>query len=312
MKHQESSYDMTSASTTNVSGCAVVLSGGGLLGACWQAGLCDGFAEAGLALADADLLIGTSAGAIAGSQIMVGAELRDLALWVEHSRGGGERYATPEAYQQMFEAMAQAFGGDDPEQGRRRVGRAARETQTVPIADYLAFFSYLGEREWPNRFRATAVDIESGQLRVWGPDSKIDLARGVASSGAAPLIFPSVQIGDRWYMDGGVQSNLNAGLAAGAERVVVIDCLPINGVDTSVATMEGLMARQSVAEVAALRDEGTRVEVIEPGPDLLAVVMTEQGPNYMDYAKAQQAFDAGRRESVAALHRIRVLWSDPA
>lgn len=80
-----------------------------------------------------------------------------------------------------------------------------------------------------------------------GPDSGVDLVHGVASSGAAPLIFPPVHIDGRPYIDGGVNSNLNAGLAAGADRVVVTDCLPIEGVDPTAPTMDGLMAKQSLS-----------------------------------------------------------------
>ncbi|MFF5784957.1 hypothetical protein ACFY8P_08325 [Streptomyces sp. NPDC012693] len=46
---------------------ALVLGAGGLVGAAWEAGVLWGLAEAGTALSTADLVVGSSAGAVVGS-----------------------------------------------------------------------------------------------------------------------------------------------------------------------------------------------------------------------------------------------------
>ncbi|MFE6171375.1 patatin-like phospholipase family protein [Streptomyces sp. NPDC056464] len=48
-------------------GTAVVLGGGGAVGIGWQAGLLTGLAEGGCDLSGADLVVGTSAGALVGA-----------------------------------------------------------------------------------------------------------------------------------------------------------------------------------------------------------------------------------------------------
>ena len=62
---------------------ALVLSGGGTAGGAWMLGLIHGLREEGVDLGDADLIVGTSAGARTGAQLAAGILDGDLAL-VDH------------------------------------------------------------------------------------------------------------------------------------------------------------------------------------------------------------------------------------
>ena len=57
---------------------AVVLGGGGATGRAWEIGLLKGLRDAGVDLTEADLIIGTSAGATLGAQLRVGQSLDAL------------------------------------------------------------------------------------------------------------------------------------------------------------------------------------------------------------------------------------------
>src|ERR1700691_3336464 len=57
---------------------ALVLSGGGRSGSAWQTGLLKGLREGGVTLTAADLIVGTSAGAVVGAQIASGYDLSKL------------------------------------------------------------------------------------------------------------------------------------------------------------------------------------------------------------------------------------------
>src|SRR5258708_25357181 len=57
---------------------ALVLGGGGPVGIGWEAGLLAGLADAGVALGDADLVVGTSAGSVVGAQLTSGRDLADV------------------------------------------------------------------------------------------------------------------------------------------------------------------------------------------------------------------------------------------
>jgi NTE family protein len=57
---------------------ALVLGGGGVTGAGWELGLVAGLVAEGIDLAAADLIAGTSAGAVTGAQLSSGADLESL------------------------------------------------------------------------------------------------------------------------------------------------------------------------------------------------------------------------------------------
>jgi predicted acylesterase/phospholipase RssA len=54
---------------------ALMSSGGGVTGVAWETGLLTGLRDAGLDLTSADLIVGTSAGSIVGTQIAAGLDL---------------------------------------------------------------------------------------------------------------------------------------------------------------------------------------------------------------------------------------------
>ena len=56
---------------------ALVLGGGGITGAAWEAGLLKGLSDAGIDLTVADLIVGTSAGAMVGA-VVAGGQLDAL------------------------------------------------------------------------------------------------------------------------------------------------------------------------------------------------------------------------------------------
>ena len=57
---------------------ALVLSGGGVTGVAWETAFLKGLRDAGVDLTSADLIIGTSAGSIVGTQIASGIDLDTL------------------------------------------------------------------------------------------------------------------------------------------------------------------------------------------------------------------------------------------
>src|SRR4051794_36505838 len=57
---------------------ALVLGGGGVTGVAWETGIVAGLAAAGVDLTRADLVVGTSAGAVVGAQLTSGMAVEDL------------------------------------------------------------------------------------------------------------------------------------------------------------------------------------------------------------------------------------------
>src|SRR5689334_16577719 len=57
---------------------ALVLGGGGVTGVAWELGVVSALLDAGIDLADADLIVGTSAGSAVAAQITSGASMDEL------------------------------------------------------------------------------------------------------------------------------------------------------------------------------------------------------------------------------------------
>ncbi|MEV5824478.1 patatin-like phospholipase family protein [Spirillospora sp. NPDC052242] len=210
-------------------GRALVLGPGGPVGTAWLLGLAAGLHRHGVDLAAADLIVGTSAGAIAGAMIASG---RDLDAWADTpsparppAAGGG---AGP--------VMARVFGllndaALDPAEARRRVGRLALEADALDgEAHRERIRALVGTDDWPDgQLLVTGVDVASGEPVVWDRTSGVPLSAAVAASSAAPGMARPVTIGGRRYMDGAFGGGSNAALAAGAGTVVLVEPVGFGG-----------------------------------------------------------------------------------
>lgn len=73
---------------------ALVLGGGGVTGVAWETGLLLGLVDAGIDLTGAELVVGTSAGAIVGAQVATGVSLPTLYEKQVAAAAGAERRPT--------------------------------------------------------------------------------------------------------------------------------------------------------------------------------------------------------------------------
>ncbi|MEV4257263.1 patatin-like phospholipase family protein [Spirillospora sp. NPDC049652] len=207
---------------TTSSDVALVLGPGGPVGTAWLLGLANGLRRAGVDLARADLIVGTSAGAIAGAAIATGRDLDGLAELPPR-----ERIGDPTAMARVAQIMNGA--GADPAAALRAVGALAREVAAMPGEQHMAAMEWtVGTSVWPDaNLLVTAVDVEAGRPVVWTRDSGVPLHAAVASSSAAPGAVRPVEIDGREYIDGAFGGGSNVHLAAGAGTLVLIE--PMGG-----------------------------------------------------------------------------------
>ncbi|KOX02685.1 patatin-like phospholipase family protein [Micromonospora profundi] len=274
---------------------ALVLGGGGVTGVAWELGLLAGLAERGVDVSEADLVVGTSAGSVVGAQVCSGLPLEQL--YAEQlTPPSGERPA-----RLGFMTLAQLVwaGGRtrDAVRSRARIGAMAVAARTPSEASRRAVIeARLPVREWPaRRLLVTAVDAASGEFVVFDGDSAVSLVDAVGASCAVPGVWPPVTIGARRYIDGGMRSAVNADLASGARRVLVI-------APTSVAF--GPMPRLS-AHVAELRQAGSRVLVVTPDGGARKAI----GRNVLDPARRAGSARAGRAQAAALADEVAALWA---
>jgi NTE family protein len=268
---------------------ALVLGGGGLAGIAWETGVLHALAEQGLDPRGAGLVVGTSAGATVAGQLASGLPVEELfqrqADPARHSTELAPEISPEDMTALWASLTATAEAG--PEERGRTIGALAVAARTVPEAARREVIAgRLPVHEWPQWTLAiTAVDAETGRLRVFDRASGVGLVDAVTASCAVPGVWPPVTIGAARYIDGGVRTSTNADLAAGYARVLIL------------APMDDPALE---AQVAALREQA-RVEVITPDDDsLIAFGLNPLDPAVRTpcalagYAQGKREADPGR------------------
>ncbi len=268
----------------------------------WELGLVAGMAEAGTDVRDADLFVGTSAGAIIAAQI-TGSSTLDEAFRLLASNRTAEK---PSRVQVDFarwrkDVTKAKEGGGSPSDILRRIGLLTKlppgeteeeERQTVA--------SLLPTRVWPKaHLLIAAVDVQTGERCVFDRDSGISLVDAVVASGAVAGINPPLVAGGHAYMDGGFYSTDNADLAVGCDRVLTM-------------ALRARVPRLSLVplEVAIdkLRANRAVVEVVHPD-DATEAAFASVGGNLFDSAVVEPAARAGREQGRRlAGERIARFW----
>jgi NTE family protein len=275
----------------------LVLGGGGITGIAWELGVLAGLAEAGVDLRDADLVVGTSAGSVVGALLRSGADLDELYERQLEPVAGRERVARLSRGTLARYGLAMLLARRDDTAFRRRLGAFARGAadsgRTPSEAERRATIAArLPSAEWSqDPLVVTAVDTGSGEFTTFTRESGVDLVAAVGASCAVPGVYPPVTIDGRRYMDGGMRSPVNADLAAGVERLVVLAPLPRGaGPMTSVESqVTGL-----VGEVA----------VVSPDRASLAAI----GKNVLDPAARAGSARAGRAQAADVAGRVAEVW----
>ncbi|MDT7839750.1 patatin-like phospholipase family protein [Streptomyces justiciae] len=201
-------------------GAALVLGGGGPVGGAWLTGVLAGLVDAGVDLARADVVIGTSAGAVFGTRLAHGEPPREL---YERQLTGADRLLLDVTTAQTLRFLWAALGSRDPERSIRRLGRAALGARSGADALTLVRQVLRGAEDWPARdLRLAAVNARTGVVAAHGSDSGLTMVEAVAASCAVPLVLAPVAAAGQHWMDGGTRSTANLQLAHGYERVLAV------------------------------------------------------------------------------------------
>ena len=271
---------------------ALVLGGGGITGIAWELGLLAGLRRDGVDLGDADLIVGTSAGAFVGALVATGADPTSVA-----AAAGGLGDLSPRIdlglLAQLFSIMADHELA--PDRARVELGRFALQAPVGdPQTEVDRFAHRLPDHTWPVRPRlvVTAVNTATGEPVAWDASAGVPLPAAVAASCAVPGVFPPVEVGGTgFFMDGGVRSVTNADLAAGASAVVVV------------APTVGMFRASPRDELRAL--EPARTLLLTPDPAARAAI----GPNILDAGRWAAALAAGQAQADALAATVDGAWA---
>ena len=301
---------------------AVVLGAGGITGIAWMLGALDAIRErSGWDPATADVISGTSAGAVAGAV---------LAARVPASR----LLAMSEDQQLLDAAIARATGGLP---ARRRLPRAWPGSLALALTGLAAsdprhrVASLIGfvprgfkagdeirglthdavKHGWPRHTRLLihACDYQTGRRVTFGATDAphASLADAVVASAAVPGYYRPVHIDGRDYIDGGLISMTNADSVADERPDVVLCLSPFSSRaigSKADAVLLGPLRRAAAwhldREIAELRARGSRVVVIEPTSDDLRAM----GSNMMSRARSRAVLETARVTVTARAGRL--------
>jgi NTE family protein len=129
---------------------------------------------------------------------------------------------------------------------------------------------------------------------VFDNDSGVQLIDAVAASCAVPGVWPPHEINDRRYVDGGMRSAVNADIAAGAQRVVILAPIVRGGGPMIPATRQ----------VAQLREQGAQVTLVSPD----AAAVKAIGTNVLDPGRRKPAALAGRAQAALVAEQVAKVW----
>jgi NTE family protein len=273
---------------------ALVLGGGGVTGIAWETGLIAGLADLGIDLAAADVIIGTSAGSLVGTDIASGQELESL--YRAQLAPPAPEPAARMGWGVIGKLLWVMSTSRDPVRARARIGRWALAARTMPEAGRREVFeARLPVSDWPAKMlKVTAVDAQTGEFVVFDSAGDVGLVDAVGASCAVPGVWPPVTIGDRRFVDGGVRSVANADLAAGYEQVVIV---------APVAQGIGHMTSPG-RQAAGLAAAGARVVLVRPDRAAVHAI----GHNVLDLSRRAAAATAGRAQATVEAAAVRAVW----
>jgi NTE family protein len=269
----------------------LVLGAGGTVGLAYHAGVLRALeAVSGFVPNEADLIVGTSAGSVAGAYLRSGWTTEDF--W-QMAMGTHPLIAdlSPDELAAQRAALFSPRFHSVPDLLRQGLGSAyvlGRSLWRVPLppvpgvlrhafpggifemAEARRRFLEDLPKRWPSRpLWLCAVDIMTGRRVVLGrPGSPLaSLHQGVLASCAIPGLYPPVVVGSRALVDGGTHSTTNLDLAGSCDLVVAVVPMAWDTAsppNRAAQVPRRFAARRLAVEVAHVRRKGTRVLLLRP------------------------------------------------
>lgn len=265
---------------------AVVLGGGGLTGLAWLQGV---LAELPDVVGTADRVVGTSAGALAATLMLTGADADDPAPLLAELAGVRVGVAAAAALlaAQVWPSRRHALQwlGRRAARDAHRAGRLGRLSEEA-FVDLIG--RAIGDTLWPESLIVVAVDAVSGRPAYFTARSGVELSTAIAASCAMPGVFPAVHLEGRAYLDGGLRSPANADLAS--------ECDPVLILAPQSRSLREL--RRPAHQAARLRAHGASVVLVQNERPALDVLSAAR----LDAAREQGRRQGGQaRDELAAL-----------
>lgn len=292
---------------------ALVLGGGGVYLVAWMIGYFHALKRGGVDLATADIVVGTSAGSIAGAVLAGGRLWRlgdELDIFADFPKLFAELVPALKANASQQRARTMAVQATDAAPATiRAIGRAAMAARNPDDAESYArtVRRLIGRGDWPSpALHTTANDCYTGERLVVSQGAGIAIATACAASSSLPGSMGPTWLKDRLCMDGGIcPTSTHCDVVAGARRALVISLS--DGGPQAVA--QGLrtsgMPNTLGQEIRDLEAGGTRTMLVvaglPPGVDRIDSIMDPQ------WIAPQLRYGSARGQ--ADLVRLKAFWN---
>jgi NTE family protein len=275
-------------------GTAVVLGGGGVLGAV-QVGMLRALLDAGVR---PDLVLGTSVGAINGA-VLAAVQAEEVADRLE------TLWRSPEA--------AEVFAAGTVARLRELARSRTAAHSAAPLRH--ALVAQLGDRrieDLPVPFRCCAASIEDAAEHWFDRGPAVP---AVLASAAVPGLLPPVEVGGRHYLDGGLVDSIPLGRAVelGARRVFVLQVgrieqrlePPRNPWEVAVVAFEIARRHRFARDMSAVPAD-VEVHVLPAGEGAAPRWNSREALRYRNVAGIGRRIEGAYRASADHLARVLV------
>jgi NTE family protein len=289
---------------------AIVLGGGSEYMSSFLVGYFHAMLTNGIDLRLADIVVGTSAGAVLGSALL-GGRLNlfsaEFNLLADYPKIMAKLVPTKKFSPSQERVMKMGIDAKDGSPATiQAIGHAAMAARSIPEDKFeMNMKVFLGDmKNIPPKMYITTIDCYTAERLVIAPDAGIPVTTACAASASAPGVTGPTWVKDRVCMDGSIGSTeTHCDIVAGSKRALVIALA-----DTIEQEKAGLrlnhLPNTILQEVKDLEAGGTKTKLVVvgmlPGRKTLSVV----DPAIMEPA-IQYGFERGMQD----LPEMKRFWS---
>lgn len=276
---------------------AIVLGGGGSLAIGWELGYLAALSEEGIHVRNADLVIGTSGGAQAGTSIASNQSWDEI--YDNQIAPNSDEEPPVEDMSEIFKRYAEIErNSNTPKEWIKNYSTYALEKHKFNEMVHIhRLQNRIKVSEWPESLMITAINANKAERVAFTKDDHVDLHRAMASSGSLPGVWPATTINEDKHFDGGCHSMENADLAKGAKKVLIMATnLPVSTpyhIDDAIKELE---------------ESGSKVKLITPSQAVFAKLQ-ELGGNTVDPSIRPDIYKLAQEQGHEDAEMIKAFWN---
>lgn len=279
----------------------VVLGAGGPLGWAYHLGVLQGVRDAiDREPANADRIVGTSAGAAIAATLLAGTPLDEAIELISAPPTDQERDEMRSVAARFRQAPLQSLRPVAPGLARcvRHVGLTTALVGLLPAGLFptLMLRKFAASHEWPSQLWIPSVCLDNGHTVVFGRDqTPATLGDALEASSAVPGVFQPKTIAGARYVDGAVASSTHADTLVPEGHEIALISAP--SARPGGGPIRARARRMLEREASALRATGSRTLILTPND---VVMQAAEGFPRQRPEAAHDIVEAARRQTTSA------------